>query len=190
MTPSKKVTKNGSEGQKVTKYGNRPGLERINPGRRKPKTNNYVEFVANQYTQAREQGISPDHPDWPKQAETRREHPEEVRAAIRASVAARYLQTLVEDETAETAHRVSASKILLDKTIASLSSVDQTISDNRDDESPEQLEAKLRMLIDRVNRSNPSLLSHILGTRARELGTPIQPVEVGEAHDNNEGQTA
>lgn len=126
--------------------------------------------MANQYTKAHEAGITPDDPAWPKQAETRREHPEEVRQAIRASVAARFLQDLVEDKEADTSHRVSAAKILLDKTVASLSSVDQTVRDETAD-TPEALEAKLKHFI---SKADPALLSKILGERAREL-TSIQP---------------
>jgi len=133
---------------------------------------------SNQYTLAKEQGIEPGDEGWPKQAETRREHPEEVRAAIRASVAVHFLQGLLNDPNAEIGHKVNASKILLDKTVASLSAVDQTVHD-ADQNNPEQTEAKLRMLI---NKADPALLSRILGERARSLRLDNEP-EVGNDED-------
>ena len=133
--------------------------------------------MSNQYTQARDAGITPDDPEWPKQAETRREHPEEVRAAIRASHAVRFLQSILDNEEVEVAHRISASKILLDKTIASLSAVDQTVRDERDVGDPSLVEAKLRML---VGQADPALLSRILGERARSLQAMPSPTPSAE----------
>ena len=136
----------------------------------------------NQYTAAKAAGITPEDANWPKQAETRRETPEEVRAQIRASVAIHFLQSLVDDPSADTGHKVSASKILLDKTVASLSSVDQTVRDERELDDPEKVEARLRMLI---AKAEPALLSRILGERARQAGdTPSEVMsEVGERAD-------
>lgn len=128
--------------------------------------------MANQYTEAREAGISPGDPDWPKQAETRREHPEEVRAKIRASVAASFLQGLIENESADVGHRVSASKILLDKTLASLSSVDQTTRDVTDELDHESLKAKLKAIV----LSNPALLSEVMAELAKDQ-PGINPVK-------------
>jgi hypothetical protein len=93
--------------------------------------------------------------------------PEDVRNAIRASHAVRYLQSLIDDDGAEHVHRISASKILLDKTVASLSSVDQTVRDERELDDPSAVEARLRMLI---AKAEPALLSRILGERARNAG--------------------
>ena len=72
--------------------------------------------MANQYTQAADRGIGPDDPEWPKQSETRREHPEDVRASMRASHAVRKLEAILDDPKSETASIISAAK-----TISSLS---------------------------------------------------------------------
>jgi hypothetical protein len=141
----------------------------------------------NQFSKARDEGLQPGDEGYPKAenqftAGTRVEHPESVRAQIQAGVAVRYLQSLVGDSEQDTVHRVAASKILLDKTVASLSSVDQTVRDERELDDPSAVEARLRMLI---AKAEPALLSRILGERARNAGDmPIlaQP-EVGEQPD-------
>lgn len=144
--------------------------------------------MANQYTAAHEAGITPDDPEWPQQKPNRRSHPEEVRQAIRAAHIARYLESIVEDANQETAHRISASKILLDKTIPNLSSVEQTNIDGTAEASQEELEAKLRAL---VSKANPALLSRILGERAKDLAhMGITEAEVGNDPDQPISKTA
>lgn len=130
--------------------------------------------MSNQYTAAREQGIGPEDEAWPKQAETRREHPEAVRAAIKASLAVHYLEEVLTNPEADPAHRISASKILLDKTVATLSSVEQTVHDG-DANNPDETEAKLRMLI---NKADPALLSR-LGFRPHAVQTSNTPPDQG-----------
>lgn len=131
--------------------------------------------MSNQYTLAREAGIGPGDEQWPKQAETRREHPEEVRARIRAGHAIGKLEAILDDPEAANTEKISAAKILLDKTISSLSSSDIGLRDDGT-ENPEQTEAKLRMLI---NKADPALLSrlgfkpHLVSDQDQALDTTV-----------------
>lgn len=137
---------------------------------------------------AREAGITPEDPDWPQQKPTRRPHPEDVRQAIRAAHIARYLESIVEDASQDTSHRISASKILLDKTIPNLSSVEQTNIDATGEASQEELEAKLRAL---VSKANPALLSRILGEKAKELAhMGLADAKVGEDGQDKQSNAA
>jgi hypothetical protein len=119
--------------------------------------------MPNQYTLARDAGITPDHPDWPKQAETRRPHPEEVREKIRVGNIIARLEKIIEESEQE-ANVISASKILLDKTLSSLTAVDQTNRDATEAMDEASLVAKLRA----VAQKNPQLMSQILGDIARQ----------------------
>lgn len=84
---------------------------------------------------------------------------------MRASHAARKLEAILDDPNAKAEHIIAASKIILDKTVSSLSSIDQSVTnaDNLDD--PEILKAKLSMLL---SKASPELISQILGERARQ----------------------
>ena len=131
--------------------------------------------MSNQFTKAQEAGLKPGDPDFPKSENQfssgqLTEHPEAVRQKIRASMVARFLESVVESDNEKTTDRVAAAKILFDKTLASLSSIEQTNHDG-DAITTEQAEAKLRMLI---SKAEPALLSRILGERARQHGdTPV-----------------
>jgi hypothetical protein len=124
--------------------------------------------MSNQFIKAQEQGLEPGDEGYPK-AENQftsggqTEHPEQVRAKIRAGVVAQFLESVVQDKDEKTADRVAAAKILFDKTLPSLSSIDQVNHDG-DMNNPEQTKAKLRMLI---SKCDPALLSQILGECAR-----------------------
>ena len=125
---------------------------------------------SNQFLAAREQGIEPGDENYPKAenqftAGTRQEHPEDVRAKIQVSHIVNVLTTILDDPETKQTDRIAASKILLDKSLSSLSSVDQTIKDGRELDDPQAVEARLRMLI---AKAEPALLSRILGERARE----------------------
>lgn len=60
--------------------------------------------------------------------------------------------------------RVQAAKILIDKGKPNLSSIDTTMYDGDIESDPEEMKAKLRMLI---LKAEPALLSEILGEKAR-----------------------
>ena len=62
--------------------------------------------------------------------------------------------------------RVQAAKILIDKGKPNLSSIDTTMYDGDAESSPEEMKAKLRMLI---SKADPALLSEVLGERARQI---------------------
>jgi hypothetical protein len=136
--------------------------------------------MSNQFLKAQEQGLEPGdegYPDGANQFTTgnQTEHPEQVRQRIRAGVVARFLESVVEDGAEKTSDRVAAAKILFDKTLPSLSSIDQVNHDG-DMNNPEQTKAKLRMLI---SKCDPALLSQILG----ELAKANPGLEVGKDAD-------
>ena len=142
---------------------------------------------SNQFLAAQEQGLEPGDEGYPKgenqfTAGTRQEHPESVRAQIRASHIVNVLTTILDDPDTKQTDRIAASKILLDKSLSSLSSVDQTVRDERELDDPQAVEARLRMLI---AKAEPALLSRILGERARQAqGMPAEAMpEVGEHSD-------
>jgi hypothetical protein len=120
---------------------------------------------------ARENGLEPGDEGYPAGANqftagTRTEHPEDVRRRISVGKIVSKLEAIIDAENADTSHILAASKILLDKSLSSLSSMDTTLLDKRDTIEQDQVEAKLRMLI---NKAEPALLSRILGERARTL---------------------
>lgn len=107
------------------------------------------------------------------------EHPESARRKIKVGRIVQILTDLIEAPETEPTVRVQASKLLLDKSLASLSSLDITM--NREDELTDQsnVKAKLAMLIE---KAGPALLSEILGERAKQLPVTIEqkPTEVGD----------
>ena len=139
---------------------------------------------SNQFLAAQEQGLEPGDENYPKGTNqfikgTREEMPEEVRKRINVAKIVNKLQTIIDDESTESVHVLAASKILLDKSLSSLSSVDQTVRDERELDDPQAVEARLRMLI---AKAEPALLSRILGERARQ--SQDTPVEAVPAEDN------
>lgn len=92
---------------------------------------------------------------------TREGHPEEVRQKIRVGNIIARLEKIIEESDQESSI-IAASKVLIDKSLPSLSSVDQTNYDG--ESSPETVEAKLEAII----RAKPDLLQRILGRLAQE----------------------
>lgn len=124
--------------------------------------------MANQYTEAREKGLEPGDEGYPQGSNQfttgkRTEHPEEVRSLMRASAAARYLNSVIEDPSKEDTVRLAATKIVLDKTVSSLSSVDQTVRNETDQMDEESLMAMLKAIV----AANPALLSRLQAEIAR-----------------------
>ena len=120
---------------------------------------------------AQAQGLEPGDDDYPQGTNqfikgTREEHPEDVRRKIQVGNIIARLQSIVES-TADPKDSIAAGKVLLDKSLSSLSSVDQTVRDERELDDPQAVEARLRMLI---AKAEPALLSRILGERARNAG--------------------
>lgn len=129
--------------------------------------------MANQFTKAEEEGL--EKPAGTNQfiKGTRTEHPEEVRARIKAGNIVARLERIV-DESDNDSVVIAAGKVLLDKAISNLSSVDQTVRDETAEADPEQLKSKLKAIV----LSNPALLSEVLAEMARDKGTdtPLQSV--------------
>jgi hypothetical protein len=126
--------------------------------------------MSNQFTKAQEQGLEPGDEAYPEGTNqfikgTREEHPEDVRKRIKVSNILSALERIIDSEASEDSSIIAASRVMLDKALPSLSAVEQTNHDG-DANNPEQVEAKLRMLI---SKADPALLSRILGERARSL---------------------
>ena len=117
----------------------------------------------NQYVKARENGLNPGDPEWPKQAETRPPMHERTKQKISKTKARQVLEKLMNDKNAPPTVRVSAASKLLDKEEPSLSTVDANNRDVTEKMSEEQLIGKLRVLAE----NNPELMSKILGDNAR-----------------------
>lgn len=137
----------------------------------------------NQFTKADAEGL--ERPESSNQfiAGTRKEHPEEVREKIRMSHLVQILDDIASDPKVKPADRAAAAKVLLDKSLASLTSLDMSVRDDREATSPEMLKAKLAAL---VEKCGPALLSEILGERARQLAQ--SPVIEGELVEDQTAQ--
>lgn len=131
----------------------------------------------NAFTKAQAAGIMPGDPDYPPGPTAPRgpQH-DDHRAAIDVGKIIARLQRILDDGS-ETSHILGAAKILLDKSLPTLNSIEQTAK--QEEETPEQLDAKLRLLISRVDAPT---LTRILGERARELRETL-------AKDDSEPET-
>lgn len=123
--------------------------------------------MPNQFSKAREMGIDPGDEQYPDGANqftkgTRTEHAEDVRAKIKASNIVARLEKIVEESENESAV-IAAGKILLDKKVSNLSSVDQTIRDETEEMDYTSLKAKVMAII----TANPALLPDIQGEVAQ-----------------------
>lgn len=148
-------------------------------------------MAENQFTKAQQEGLQPGDEGYPEGANQfttgkRTEHPEEVRQKIRVGNIIARLEKIIAESDQEN-NVIAASKVLIDKTLPSLSSVDQRVTDNSDSASQEELEAKLRAL---VSKANPALLSRILGERAKDLAHLGIKAEVGNDSDNSTSKAA
>ena len=130
----------------------------------------------NQYTIAREKGLKPGDPGWPKQKEKRRPMKEEVKEKIRETKARQVLEQLMADENTPPSVRVSAASKLLDKEEPTLSTVDATTRDETK-LTEEQLWTKLEALIE----NNPELMSLLQSRIAKERGSGLSAVKESEA---------
>jgi len=123
-------------------------------------------MVKNKYITAKEKGIKKGDPDWPQQAKERR--PMTAAAKIKFSETLQEKKAVMElnrilEESDNDDTKLKAIKLVLDKTVPTLSAVDQTVKDVTENMSEEAMIARLRELV----TSNPELLSKILADNAR-----------------------
>ena len=128
----------------------------------------------NQYTIARQKGIKPGDPDWPKRLKKKPPLNDRSKALISAARVIQVLEKEMNDKDNPGATRVAAAKALFDKVMPSLSTVDAKTLIKTEKMSEEALVAQLRVLIE----NNPELTSKILGDAAR--GKPIREVKTSE----------
>lgn len=113
----------------------------------------------------------------PQPIDARGNMPELARRTIQVGRILQIVTDIANNPETSASDRLAASKLLLDKSLPSLTSMDVTVQSEADVTNPEMFKARLAMLIE---KAGPALLSEILGERAKQLPVTIDQAPAPE----------